>query len=140
MTKRMAIAVSLLAAACASGGGGSEGIVDFDARLSPTTGNQVTGDARAVAAVGSTAVTVDISNAAAGASHPWHVHQGECGTNGPVVGAGTDYPPLVVGTDGRARAVATIGVQLSDQVPYFVNVHLSRQAMGTIVSCGRLVD
>jgi hypothetical protein len=57
-----------------------------------------------------------------------------------VVGGGSNYPALTVGADGRARAVATIAVALDDDAPYFVNVHLSSQAMGTIVSCGPLVD
>jgi hypothetical protein len=136
----MAIAASLLAVACASGGGGSEGIVDFSAQLQPTAGNQVRGNANAVSALGETAVTLEITNAAAGASHPWHVHSGQCGSNGPVVGGGSNYPALTVGSDGRARAVASIPVALDDDAPYFVNVHLSAQAMGTIVSCGPLVD
>jgi hypothetical protein len=139
MTKTLAIAASLLAAACASGGG-SEGIVDFSAQLQPTAGNQVRGSASAVSAIGETAVTLEIQNATAGATHPWHVHSGQCGTNGPVVGGGSNYPALTVGSDGRARAVASIPVALDDDAPYFVNVHLSSQAMGTIVSCGALVD
>jgi hypothetical protein len=140
MRKTLALAAALLAGACSSGGGGSEGIVDFSAQLQPTTGNEVRGTANAVSAVGETAVTIEIENAAPGARHPWHVHRGECGTNGPVVGVGADYPVLEVDADGDVRAVATVGVELNDDEPYFVNVHQSPQAMGTIVSCGALVD
>ena len=140
MKTRMAIAASLLAAACASGGGGTEGIVDFTAQLQPTSGNQVRGTAHAVTAVGETAVTIEIENASAGAHHPWHVHTGTCGNSGPPVGGGSNYPVLDVDADGDVRAVATIPVQLNDDDAYIVNVHLSPQAMGTIISCGALVD
>jgi hypothetical protein len=136
MRKTLALAAALLAGACAR----SEGIVDFSAQLQPTTGNEVRGTANAVTAIGETAVTIEIENATPGARHPWHVHRGECGTNGPVVGVGADYPVLEVDADGEVRAVATIGLQLDDDEPYFVNVHQSPQAMGTIVSCGALVD
>jgi hypothetical protein len=140
MRKTSALAAALLAGACASGGGGSEGIADFSAQLQPTTGNDVRGTASAVTAVGQTAVTIEIENASPGARHPWHVHRGECGTNGPVVGVGADYPVLDVDADGDVRAVATIGLELDDNERYFVNVHESAQTMGVIVSCGALVD
>ena len=140
MKKITAIATSLLAAACASGGGGSEGIVDFSAQLSPTTGNQVSGSANAVTAVGETAVTIEIENGSPGARHPWHVHTGTCGNAGPPVGGGSNYPVLEVDGDGEIRAVATIPVELEDDAQYVVNVHQSPQAMGTIISCGPLVD
>lgn len=141
MKRYGAIPLALLAAACASGGGsGSEGIVDFDARVEPTTGYQVRGTANAVASLGRTAVTLEIENGTPGATYPWHVHQGRCGSNGPVVGSGSDYPAIKVDTDGKERVVATIGTQLDDDAEYFVNVHLSPQQMNVIVACGALVD
>jgi hypothetical protein len=140
MTKGTAIAASLLVAACASGGGGSEGIVDFSAQLQPTAGNQVRGTANAVSAVGETAITIEIENATPGARHPWHVHTGTCGNAGPPVGGGSNYPVLEIEAGGEERAVATIPVQLEDDAQYIVNVHQSPQAMSTIISCGALVD
>ncbi len=143
MKRGMVIALALVSAACASGGGGGgsgEGIVDFSAQLAPTSGYQVRGTANAVASLGRTVVTLQIESAAPGATHPWHVHQGRRGSNGPVVGSGADYPAISVEGDGKKRVVATIGTQLDDDTEYFVNVHLSSQQMGVIVSCGALVD
>jgi superoxide dismutase, Cu-Zn family len=142
MKQVAALIAAGLVAACAGagGGGGDEGIVDFTAQLEPGSGYQVRGTANAVASLGRTAVTVEIENATPGATYPWHVHQGKCGSNGPVVGSGSDYPQIKVDGDGRERAVATLSVQLSDDADYFVNVHLSPQQMGTIVACGALVD
>lgn len=93
-----------------------------------------------MAAIGSTAVTVRVEDATPGSEHPWHVHRGRCGSGGGIVGDASDYPPLEIGDEGSARAVATIDVQLVDDDPYHVNVHLSPQAMGTIVACGELED
>jgi hypothetical protein len=141
-----ALVAAALGAACASGGGGGggggggEGIVDFSAQLQPTAGYQVRGTASAVASLGRTVVTVEIVGATPGGTYPWHVHQGRCGSNGPVVGAGTAYAPLSVDADGAERAVATLSLQLNDDSEYFVNIHLSPQQMGTIVACGALVD
>lgn len=140
MRMRIAVVASVLGAACASGGGGSEGIVDFEAQLRPNAGFDVTGSSTAVASVGNTLVRVRIENATPGAIHPWHVHQGLCGSDGPIVGNASDYSPLEVDDDGTVDEVATIGVQLDDDADYYVNIHRSPQDIGTIVSCGRLVD
>jgi Cu/Zn superoxide dismutase len=142
MKRITGLALVLFSAACASGSGGgdTEGIVDFKATLAPTAGNQVKGTANAVASLGRTAVTVEIEGATPGAQHPWHVHQGRCGSNGPVVGKASDYPVIDVDADGKVRVSAVIATQLVDDQEYFVNVHLSPTQMGTIVSCGQLVD
>jgi Cu-Zn family superoxide dismutase len=143
MKRSMALTAAAMLAACAGsggGGGGGEGIVDFSAQLQPTTGNQVRGLATAVATLGRTAVTVEIEGGTPGATYPWHVHEGRCGANGPIVGAAADYPAINVDADGRVTAVATLSRQLNDDTAYFVNVHLSPQQMNVIVSCGALVD
>jgi hypothetical protein len=142
MKRLTALTTAALLAACAGsgGGGGGEGIVDFSAQLQPTTGNQVRGLATAIATLGRTAVTVEIEGATPGATYPWHVHEGRCGSNGPIVGAAADYPAIDVDADGRERAVATLSRQLNDDTEYFVNVHLSPQQPSVIVSCGALVD
>jgi Cu-Zn family superoxide dismutase len=139
-----ALLAAMVSAACAGSGGGSseggEGIVDFTAQLQATAGYQVRGLANAVASLGRTAVTVEIQGGTPGATYPWHVHQGRCGSNGPIVGAGSDYPAIRVDADGSERAVATLTQQLNDDTEYFVNVHLSAQQMNVIVACGALVD
>jgi hypothetical protein len=137
----VAVVAAALSAACAGGGGGGgEGIVDFSAQLQSTAGQQVRGLASAVASLGRTAVTIEVEGGTAGATYPWHVHAGRCGSNGPIVGSASDYPALMIDADGSERAVATIGLQLNDDTEYFVNVHQSPQQLDVIVACGALVD
>ena len=81
---------------------------------------------------------VSISNAAPGGVHPWHVHEGQCGSNGKIVGPATAYPPLKVGGDGTATAQAELPMPLPDSGAYYVNVHASADNMGTIIACGNL--
>lgn len=85
-----------------------------------------------------TTATAMVMGAPAGGMHPWHVHEGVCGSNGPIVGDPAAYNPLAVGGDGHAMQTATINVALDPAKSYYVNVHLSPAAMGTIVACGPL--
>ena len=90
------------------------------------------------AAEAGTYVAVEIGGGEAGATYPWHVHAGDCGSNGPIVGLAASYPPLVVGQDGAAMAEATIEAEIAEDGDYFVNVHASPTDLQTIVSCGEV--
>lgn len=84
---------------------------------------------------------INISGAPSGGTHPWHIHEGQCGDNGPIVGPASAYPPLRPGSDGRATAqVHLADLELNEAKNYYVNVHASPTNMGTIVACGRLDD
>ena len=83
-------------------------------------------------------VTVSISNATAGGMHPWHIHRGRCGDNGPVVGDASAYKPLAVDAKGDASAAARLEIPLPERGDYYVNVHALATNMGTIISCGNL--
>jgi hypothetical protein len=80
----------------------------------------------------------EISNAAPGGVHPWHVHRGRCGQDQGIFGPADAYEPLEVDGDGRARANAELSVALPRTGSFFVNVHASRDNMKTIVACGNL--
>jgi hypothetical protein len=82
--------------------------------------------------------TVNISNATAGGVHPWHVHRGRCGDNGPIVGEASAYKPLTVDDKGNATATARLNVALPDSGNFYVNVHALATNMATIISCGNL--
>lgn len=141
MKKLLALLTVTLSVACASGGGDQgEGIADFSATLRANQGFSVNGTADAVASIGRTLVTVNITGATPGARHPWHVHAGSCGSNGPIVGSASDYPVIEVDSDGRERVVATLSLQLDEDDDYYVNVHQSPEQLGVIVACGELVD
>jgi hypothetical protein len=81
---------------------------------------------------------VEITNAAPGGRHPWHVHRGQCGTDMGILGPADAYHVLKVSGDGKAQDDATLPVPLPTTGQYFVNVHASAQNMSTIVACGNL--
>jgi hypothetical protein len=81
---------------------------------------------------------VSISNAAPGGEHPWHVHIGRCGSDQGIFGPPQAYGILRVGDKGLAEGDATIPLAMPRSGQYFVNVHASKDDMGTIVACGNL--
>jgi len=81
---------------------------------------------------------VSIQNAVPGGEHPWHVHMGQCGSNGQILGQADAYNPLQVGGDGKASATAELALALPRTGQYHINVHASRNNMGTIIACGNL--
>ena len=87
---------------------------------------------------GQTQAHVEITNAAEGGVHPWHVHRGQCGNDMGVFGPADAYPPLKVGGDGTAKADADLATPMPTAGEYFINVHASAQNMNTIVACGNL--
>src|SRR5215218_8687918 len=95
---------------------------DWDARLTGQAAfPSVSATARAAVLNNETNVTISLTGGTAGASHPWHVHSGSCASGGPIVGDPAAYPPLSVGSVGRAEASARIGVKLNEATPYHVN-------------------
>lgn len=72
------------------------------------------------------------------ARYPWHVHAGECGSGGPIVGSAAAYPALATSAEGEAVAEATLDVALDVEADYYVNVHAAPDDLGTIVACGEL--
>ena len=115
---------------------------DWKAELRGQSGTTVGGTVEARSGTEGTTATIRLQGASSGSRHPWHIHRGTCGSNGPIVGPATAYPLLMVGSDGRATATATIGLDIGvgDDDAYYVNVHASPQNLGTIVSCGQLDD
>jgi hypothetical protein len=87
-----------------------------------------------------TTIHVDLDGGESGATHPWHIHSGECGDlQPPIVGAADAYPPIVVGEGGEGDAEATIGATLESDGEYILNVHLSSARLDSIVACGEVV-
>jgi hypothetical protein len=113
-------------------------IGDWESSIAPVGTFAVRGTAKAQSVGVGTGVTISITGATANAHHPWHVHRGVCGDNGPIVGNANDYPALHASAAGNATANASIGVALNEQDSYYVNVHNSPTDLGTIVGCGKL--
>ena len=79
-----------------------------------------------------------IQNAVPGGEHPWHVHMGQCGNDRGILGPADAYEPLRVGGNGKAEASAELPLPMPSAGQYFINVHASRNNMGTIIACGNL--
>ncbi|HVF40795.1 MAG TPA: hypothetical protein VM939_12925 [Gemmatimonadaceae bacterium] len=103
-------------------------------------GSGIAGTATGTTTKDSTHVTINITGAQAGATLPWHVHDGKCTESAPIVGAASLYPPLVVGSDGRATGIAHLPMKLNEAKDYSINVHASPTNMGTIVACAAFTD
>ncbi|MGQ0816024.1 MAG: hypothetical protein ACT4O1_16455 [Gemmatimonadota bacterium] len=115
-------------------------IGDWSATLQPVNNSGVRGATSARSAATQTASSISIAGARSGGQHPWHIHRGSCGENGPIVGAAAAYPVLMVGANGTATASATVSVGLTEDATYSVNVHRSPTDLGTILACGALND
>ena len=81
---------------------------------------------------------VTVQNAVPGGEHPWHVHLGQCGSDRGILGPADAYEPLRVGGNGQAEAKAELPLPVPIAGQYFINVHASRNNMGTIIACGNL--
>jgi hypothetical protein len=113
----------------------------WSATLAAVGTSGISGTAKGTSGNDSSHVTVTVSGAQAGATLPWHVHEGKCGdASPPIVGDPSAYPPLVVGADGTATGTADISVKLNEAKDYIVNVHASPTNLGTIVACGDYDD
>jgi hypothetical protein len=96
------------------------------------------GTASAAPMDGGTHVNVSLSGGSSGGDHPWHVHEGVCESNGPIVGDPGAYPNLRPGASGDASAEAQLNVSLDPEGSYYVNIHQSANQLDTIVGCGEL--
>lgn len=120
-------------------GGRWNGVLSTPASLAGVI--QVHGNAwmqRATKDSNQTLAHIEITNAAPGGRHPWHVHRGQCGTDMGILGPADAYHVLKVGGDGKAKDDATLPLPFPTAGQYFVNVHASAQNMTTIVACGNL--
>lgn len=87
---------------------------------------------------GGTSAGISIVGLEDGAVHPWHIHEGACGSAGEIVGDPEAYPVLRAGMDGTASATAQVRPQLQPGGTYSVNVHASPTNLGEIVGCAPL--
>ncbi len=69
-----------------------------------------------------------------GAVQPSHIHEGTCGSNGPIV------IPLTSVAGGKSNTTIKMAMwnKLKNGKPHYVNIHKSAKELGTIVSCGEM--
>ena len=146
LRKTMMIACAALVAACATEGevvsttemGPPSPSDELEGLVSNVGETTVNGEVVARERARGMYVAIAIESSDPGGVHPWHVHQGDCGEGGPIVGDPNAYPPIVVGPEGGGQAWADIDPVLSMDGDYYVNVHESPETLGTIVACGKL--
>lgn len=134
----MILCGGLAVAACASGQGAADTPGPWAGDIAPVGAAGHGGRASATPMGDGTHVTVFLTGGAAGGVHPWHVHEGVCESNGPIVGSASMYPALTPDASGNATAEAHINFPLDPSRSYYVNIHQSASQLGTIVGCGEL--
>lgn len=110
----------------------------WKATIAATDGSRLAGSA-VVEPIGtdSTSATVKLTGAKAGSELAWHIHNGACGTKGPIVGPAGAYPAIRVGPDGGATSTAVLPMAPPTTGSYAVTVHKSTTDL-TPVACGDL--
>lgn len=109
--------------------------------ISAVGGSGVNATASGTTADNMSMVTVTLTGGKAGATYPWHVHEGKCSdASAPIVSNPSEYPRLVVGSNGMATATAHVTVKLNEAKNYIINIHASPTNMGTIIACGDYND
>ncbi|HEX9895456.1 MAG TPA: CHRD domain-containing protein [Gemmatimonadales bacterium] len=82
--------------------------------------------------------TLSITNAPQNATLSWHVHQGKCGSNGPIVGSSAAYQPVKVDAQGSGTASASVTASLQEKGEYYADVHSSQDQGAQVAACGTL--
>jgi len=136
------LALLSLTSAPASAGAMVHALAKWSADLAPPNG--VTGPHGSVVLEpgkrpNSTRVRVVISGDTPGALRPWHLHTGQCGEQGPIVGPEKSYARIRINGRGNGVAVIELAIPFPESGALFVNVHESIKSMETIVTCGQLI-
>ena len=103
--------------------------------VSSVGGSGVTGQALVADFDGElTAVAVALDGTTPGAVHPAHFHAGDCGSGG-----GIEVPlTSIEGATGLSVTLVDVPYEQITSSDYYLNVHQSPEAMGTIVACGEV--
>ena len=87
---------------------------------------------------GNTSISIDLSNASPGGTHPWQLRHGQCGQDSGVFGMADAYKTLRVDEQGRASGSVTVPLVMPTEGRYYVSVAASAANPETIVACGNL--
>lgn len=85
-----------------------------------------------------TRLSVSLSNATPGGSHPWQVRRGQCGADAGAFSTAASYQPLKIGDDGRGESGTTVPGMTPELGDFFVTVSASTANSETVVACGNL--
>lgn len=137
--------LSLLLTLLLAGGGAScsptilPGPTLWSANLSAVPPSSVQGTLGAVSQAGATKASMDLRLGEAGVTYEWRMSEGDCSSEGQLVGGRAAYPALVASTTGSATADATLPGDLTSGGSYAARI-LQVPAGGTeqVVACGVL--
>lgn len=137
----------LILVGCASMDGGREGrtsALEWQGRIYGVYG----GDPREVSrepvpfasammtrlATGQTQVTLSLNGGSTAVTYSWRIHEGTCGSSGPMLGRPEDYGPLEVDWQGVASAI--LDLKLDPGKAYSVRLYHDETGAG---GCGDLM-
>lgn len=98
---------------------------------------QARGTVTATTEQGQTVAVIELAGGSPGATHPWHIHQGACESDGDYFHDSEAYPLLQLDDEGRGTSRATVPEELEAGQSYHVNVHGADDHDAT-VACGDL--
>lgn len=113
----------------------SRATASWTATLEPVGASAMRGTATVQAVNNQQTIHLQITGGASGASHPWHIHSGSCGSGGSVVG-NTPYPALGTSSDGTASMSTVLATPIGGG-NHFVDIHVS-PSDPTVAACGEL--
>lgn len=85
-----------------------------------------------------TFASIALEGGEASHTYPWHIHEGECGSGGAIVGDAAAYNAVTTDAEGEGQADADLAIDLREDGNYYINVHQSPDDLGTIVACGEV--
>ena len=83
-----------------------------------------------------TRVDVELSNMTVGGEHPWVLRTGQCGMSGAELMRGDGNSALKVGSDGRAKADASMDRYFQTTGDFALEVLASSANTTTVIACG----
>lgn len=138
------VGVLLLAACSTTRESRIGGDVQWHGRIYPAVGPGQFAESNSVANATMTRLsgtnvrsTITLRGGLVQGDYPWHVHEGTCGSGGPIVGDPSEYPPLSTGSGTVGSATATFDADLDPDGAYYINIHRPED-LETIVACGQL--
>lgn len=111
----------------------------WSANVNAVPPSSVEGTLGAVSQAGGTKASMDLRLGESGVTYGWRMAEGDCSSEGTLVGGRAAYPALVAGTTGAAEAEATLSGELKSGGSYAARI-LQVSAGGTeqVVACGVL--
>ena len=143
-------AVAVLATACASRQvSESTGDVEMGSGAGATMGrgadlrgiegwNALRGSVFARPMQAGTQVALTVQGGIPGSRYIWDLREGNCASNGPIVGSDTLYPAVELGERGMGSTITDLPTMLEANRDYSVNLYGSATERTLVIACSRL--